>query len=107
MAKELSALRQLHKQLENQGILQAGERAADAHYRWQQHHDGLQKELQTLQRILETLELDREKLQERQRTLKSMLDKLDMQIKHEQKLLKPAQQERQQIAADTAAFRGA
>ncbi len=101
MAKELSALRQLHKQLENQGILQADERATDAHYRWQQHQDGLQKELQTLQKILETLELDREELQERQRTLKSTLDKLDMQIKHEQKLLKPAQQERQQIAADT------
>lgn len=99
-AKELSALRQLHKQLENQGILQAGERATDAHYRWQQQQDGQQKELQALQSILETLELDREELQERQRILKSTLEKLDVQITHEQKLLKPAQQERQQIAAD-------
>jgi hypothetical protein len=100
-AKELSALRQLHTQLENQGILQAGEYATNAHYRWQQQQDGQQKELQTLQRVLETLELEREELQERQRTLKSTLEKLDMQMKHEQKLLKPAQQERQQIAADT------
>lgn len=101
VAKELSALRQLHKQLENQGILQAGERATDAYDHWQQQRDGQQKEQQTLQRSLETLESEQEELQERQRTLKSMLDKLDVQIKHEQTLLQPAQEARQQIAADT------
>lgn len=100
-AKELAALRQLHTQLESQGILQAGEHAIDAHYRWQQQQDGQQKEQQTLQRNLETLESEREELQERQRTLKSMLDQLDQHIKQEQQLLEPAQQERQQIAADT------
>jgi hypothetical protein len=100
-AKELSALRQLHTQLENQGILQAGERATDAHYRWQQQQAGRQKEQQILQGTLEALELEQQELQERQRTLKSTLDKLDTQIAYEQKLLQPAQQARQQIAADT------
>lgn len=101
MAKELSTLHQLQKQLEHQGILQANERATDAHYRWQQQQDGQQQELQMLQSILEALEAEREELQERQRTLKSTIEQLDMQIKHEQELLKPAQQERQQIATDT------
>ncbi len=100
-AKELSALCQLHKQLEDQGILQAGERGADARYRWQQQQVGQQKGLQTLQGVLEALELEQQELQERQRTLKSTLDKLGTQITYEQRLLQPAQEARQQIAADT------
>ena len=94
-------MRQLHKHLEDQGILQAGERGADARYRWQQQQVGQQKGLQTLQGVLEALELEQQELQERQRTLKSTLDKLGTQIAYEQTLLQPAQEERQQIAADT------
>ncbi len=99
-AKELAALRQLRKNLEDQGILQAGERWADARYRWQQQQAGQKKGQQELQGVLEALGLEQEELQEQQRTLKSTLDKLGMQIVYEQKLLQPAQEARQQIAAD-------
>ena len=58
--KELSAVRQLHKHLEDQGILQAGERGADARYRWQQQQVGQQKGLQTIQAVLEALELEQQ-----------------------------------------------
>lgn len=101
IAEYLLALRQLRKQLEEQGILQAGERGNNARYRWQLQQVEQQKGLQTLQGIFETLELEQQKLQERQRTLESTLGTLGEQIAHEQTLLQPAQDARQHIAVDT------
>lgn len=100
-ARELSTLHQLQKNLEAQGILQVGEHWINARYRWQQQQAALQKGMQGLQRVLEDLGLQKEEFQERQRTLKSALEKLDTQIIHEQKLLQPAQEARQQIAVDS------
>lgn len=99
-ADELAAFRRLHKQLEEQGIMQPGETWGNAQERLQRQQSVQEKEEESIQGILNTLTEDQQELQEKKRNLESVLLELGAQVKSEQRELKPGREVRQKIADD-------
>ncbi len=99
-ADELAAFHRLHKQLEDQGIMQPDETWANAQERLQKQQYAQQKEEQSLQRVLDTLIDSQQELQDKKRNLERVLQDLGAQVKFEQRELGPGEEVRQKIADD-------
>jgi hypothetical protein len=99
-AEELAAFHRLHKQLEEQGIMQPSETWVSAQERLQRQQSAQQKDERTNQGIIETLTEKQQELREKKSDLERVLYEIGAQVKLERRLLKPGEEARQKIAGD-------